>query len=308
MQSSQKFGFRNIISGQKNYIIAILPAIIVALIFQYFPIYGVVAAFQEFDIIKGYFHSPFVGFSKFKELFGATEFWTAFIYTLKISVLRYVLSIIIPVTFALLLFEISNKFLKKLVQNISYLPYFLSWVIVGGLIYRFLDIDGPLNHILKSLLNVDPIQFVANSAYFIPMVILSDLWKNTGYAAILYIAALSSIDPQLYEAAKIDGAGRLKVTRHITLPGITPTIIMVSILSIASIVTMGIDQVYNLQNSLIRSDTHVLDTYIMYIGLERANYSFGVASGLFQAVLSTALLLGTNFLSQKASGVGLYKS
>ena len=269
--------------------------------------YGIIAAFQDFSIIKGYLRSPWVGLRNFTDMFNNAAFKGIFLYTMQLSFTKYILGIIIPVTFALLLNELINKPFKRIVQTLSYLPHFFSWVIVAGMTYRFLDTDGPLNSLLSNWFNVQPIQFLGRSKYFFSIVVVSANWKETGFGAIIYLAALTAIDPTLYEAASIDGAGKMRKIFHITLPGILPTIIMLAILQAGSLAGAGFDQVFNLQNPVIRSDTHVLETFIYLQGVEKANYSFGIAAGLFQGLLASAFLLLTNFLSQRVLGSGIFK-
>lgn len=303
-----KGSFLTKLKKQKSLLLAVLPSVVIVLIFNYLPIYGIIAAFQDFDIIDGYFRSPFVGIKHFQLLVNTPEFWGVLGYTLKITVLRIIVGLVVPVTFALLLNELRNQIFKRVIQTISYLPHFLSWVIVAGMIYKFLDSEGPLNNLMKFLFNRESIQYLADPKYFIPIIIVSGLWKEVGYNAIVYIAALAAIDPQLYEAGKIDGAGRWKLTWHVTLPGIVPTMVMLFILSIGGLMAVGFDQVWNMQNSLIQNDTHVLDTYIYTQGIRMANYSFGIAAGLFQGIISLILLITTNHVSQKVSDIGIYKA
>jgi putative aldouronate transport system permease protein len=248
-----------------------------------------------------------VGLKNFTDVFTNATFGHIFLYTMELSVTKYIFGIIIPVAFALLVNELMNKTFKRTVQTFSYLPHFFSWVIVAGIAYRFLDTNGPLNALLGSVFKMQPIQFFGQAKYFFSIVVVSANWKETGFGAIIYLAALSSIDPSLYESASIDGAGKLKKIFHITIPGILPTIITLAILNAGSLAGAGFDQVFNLQNSLIRSDTNVLDTYIYQMGVEKANYSFGIAAGIFQGLLATAFLLVTNFLSQRVLKQGIFK-
>jgi len=269
--------------------------------------YGILAAFQDFKLNKGYFGSTWVGLKNFSDLFQHRDFTRVFLYTMQISFTKYALGLIVPVTFALLLNELTNKAFKRTVQTMSYLPHFFSWVIVSGFVYRFLDSDGALNGLLASALGIRPIQFFAQADYFIPIVIISELWKETGFAAIIYLAALSAIDPTLYEAANIDGAGKMRRIIHITLPGIMPTLITLAILNAGGLAGAGFDQIYNLQNKLIRSATNVVETFIYQEALTKLKFSLGTAAGLFQGLLATCFLLGTNFLSQKVLGRGIFK-
>lgn len=301
------------IKKQRSLLFALTPALLFVLVFQYFPIYGIIAAFQNFDIIDGYRGSEFVGLRHFRTLFFNTlnvrpGFWEVFFRTLNITAIRLFVETISAIAFALMLNELRVKRFKKIVQSVSYLPHFLSWAIIAGLVYRFLDFEGPLNKLLAAAFHMEPVQFMARPEYFIPIFIITSIWKEIGFSSIIYLAALSAIDPQLYEAGTIDGAGRWKLTWNITLPGIVPTIVTLFILRIGSLVNVGFDSVWSLQNDLIRSETHVLDTYIYNIGLQQANYSFGIATGLFQGLLAMVLVFGTNYISQKVSEIGIYKA
>ncbi|MCL2866306.1 MAG: ABC transporter permease subunit [Clostridia bacterium] len=307
-EKSHRGSFRRKLAKQRSLCIAILPALVIVIIFSYFPMYGIIAAFQNFKITKGYAGSEWVGLKNFTDIFRNRDFVRVFGYTMQISVTRYILGLAIPVAFALMLNELMNKPFKRIVQTMSYLPHFFSWVIVAGFVYRFLDPDGALNGLLKSLFNVKrPVQFFGNAGYFYPILIISEIWKSTGFSAIIYLAALSGIDPTLYEAAGIDGASKMRKIIHITLPGIMPTFITIVILNAGSLATGGFDSVFNLQNRLIRSDTNVLETYIYQMGLANMKYSFGVAAGLFQGLLASFFLLSTNFLSQRVLGKGIFK-
>lgn len=298
---------------QKSLLLALVPACAAVLVFQYFPIYGIIAAFQDFDIIDGYLGSPFVGLKHFKMIFMNTlnlkpGFWEVFFKTLNITIFRLFAETIAAISFALMLNELRAIRFKRIVQTVSYLPHFFSWVIISGIVYRFLDFEGPLNALLKLFFNIEPIHFMARSEYFVAIFIACSIWKELGFSSIVYLAALSSIDPQLYEAGTVDGAGRWKLMWNITIPAIVPTIVTLFILNVGGLVNVGFDAIYSLQNDLIRSDTHVLDTYIYNIGLQQGNYSFGIAAGLFQGLISMVLVFGTNYFSQKISDIGIYKA
>lgn len=291
---------------QWRLLLLLTPGILCYLVFSYLPMFGIVVAFQDYNIFKGFTKSPFVGLKWFQEMIRNVNFIKVILYTIKMSLTKLVLGFPAPIILALLINEICIKRFKKLVQTLSYLPHFLSWVIVSIIIYRVLDAnDGIVNNII-SLLGLDPIEFMGNAENFIPIVAFSEIWKEVGFGSIFYLAALTSIDPTLYEVAEIDGARKFKQLLHVTLPNIAPTIIMLFILSIAGLVSANFDQVYNLQNPLIQIDTEVINTYIYRKAILDGFYSFSTAFGLAQGVISFILIYFTNQLSKKISDVSIY--
>jgi putative aldouronate transport system permease protein len=277
-------------------------------IFAYLPLYGILYAFKEFDFAYGFAKSPWVGLAQFKEFFFGSDFLTLIKNTLTISILKLVIGFPAPIIFALLLNEIKNRSSKRIFQSISYLPYFISWVVVAGLVKSFLLMDGTVNSVLISLHIIDePYQFLGKEGFFYPLIILSDLWKNVGWNSILYLAAIANIDPQLYEAATIDGATKMQQIRHITLPGIETTITVLLLFSLAAIFGGNFEQImlFSQNNVAYQQLADTLDIYVYRMGLRAGRYSFAIAAGLFTSVVSFTLMMVTNKLSKIIRGYGI---
>lgn len=292
---------------QKFLLLFILPVLFGMAAFEYMPMYGIVTAFQDFNIVTGYFNSPWVGLKHFKAIFQTPDFTKVVGFTLNISIIRLVIIHPIPIIFALLLNEIRINSYKRFVQSLSYLPHFISWVVTAGLIYNLLSIDGTLYVILKALhIGGENPMYLTKVSSFLPMYFGGTIWKETGFGAIIYLAALTGVDPNLYEAAEIDGATRWQLAWKITVPLILPTIAMTYILAVGGLLGANFDAVYNLQNAATRSDTEVIGTYIYQQGLRRGNYSFSTAFGLFNSVITIFLVTTTNRLSKKVAKVSLW--
>jgi putative aldouronate transport system permease protein len=278
-----------------EFYLMLLPVVLFYVIFKYIPMYGVLIAFKDYNFMLGVLKSPWVGWEVFREIFRDSSFWNALYNTLWLNFLQLVINFPLPIIFALFLNEIKAKCFKKVVQSISYLPHFISWVIVYGLILTFTNTDNGLISVVFRSLGLQPINFLTNKVWWYVIYIGSGVWKSVGWATILYISALGTIDSGLYEAASIDGAGRFKSMWHITLPGIRSTIAIVLIMNIGKMMTIGFDQPYLLGNSMVSDISNVLSTYTYDIGLIRAQYSLATAIGLFQAVVNLALLLTADF-------------
>ena len=266
-------------------------------------------AFEKFQPIKGFLGSKFVGLDNFEKLFAMPDFFTALRNTLIISFFKIVGNLVVAVVFALLLNEVSHGWFKRMAQTITYLPYFLSWVILAGIFIEFLSpgsaASGPgvLNNILLSLHVIDePIYFLGNNATFRSTIVITDIWKSFGYNAIIYLAALTSIDPSLYEAAQVDGAGRWQQTIHITLPGIAPFIALMTILSIGGILNAGFDQIFNMYNPAVYETGDIIDTLTYRLGLENQQYSLSATVGLFRSAVSCILVLSAYKLAERFAG------
>lgn len=281
-------------SKEWQYHLLLIPGIIVIFIFNYIPLYGLVIAFQKFNPAMG-FSSPWVGLDNFKFLFSQPNFVRTIWNTLYIAVFKLAGGIVVSVTFALMLNELKQMGLKRGIQTIVYLPNFLSWVVLAGMMIDILSTDGLLNQFL-GLLGIGPVSFLGNPSVFPWTMIISDIWKTFGYGAIIYLAALSNIDPGLYEAAAIDGANRWKQIIHITLPSLLPTIILMSVLSIGNLLNAGFDQIYNLYSPAVYQTGDIIDTFMYRLGMENAQYSFGTAIGLFKSVIS-CILVGFSYIA-----------
>lgn len=285
----------------------IVPAVVWYLIFCYVPMYGITLAFKDYQFNKGILFSPWVGLRYVKQFIYHYDFMRILKNTLIISGLKMLFVFPAPIILALSINEVRNKHYKKLIQTASYLPYFVSWVVVMSLMEKFLSPNfGPVNELLNRMFGIDPIYFLGEKAYFYPIVVLSDIWKTIGWGSIIYLAALSGIDPNLYEAAIVDGANRWQRMMKITLPALVPTIGILFLLNIGNFVRLGFDQMYLLQKPSIMTISEVLDTYIVKTGIKQGNFSYATAAQLFQSTFSLVLVIGTNKLSKKITGISLW--
>lgn len=296
----------------KNYwkhrrlMILFLPGLAYFLIFHYFPIYGVTIAFKDFQVLKGINGSPWIGFQHFEDLFALNGFWQVFRNTLIISFYKLVFGFPAPIIFALLLNELRSMFFKRFIQTVSYLPHFVSWVILSGIFIQFLSPSmGPINIALKAI-GLEPIYFLADSSWFRSVLVSTDVWKDLGWGAIIYLAALSGINPDLYEASTVDGANRWDQMWHITLPGIVPVVVIMFIFAVGKLLSDDFDQVFNLYNPAVYDVGDVLSTYTYRSGLESMQFSFATAIGLFKNVISFALIIIVNQISKKFSEYSLW--
>jgi putative aldouronate transport system permease protein len=289
-----------------QYYLILLPPLLFYLIFKYLPMYGLLISFQDYNFMLGVFHSPWVGLDVFKEVFRDSTFWNAFLNTIWLNLLLLLIGFPIPIIFTLFLNEIAGKGFKRTIQSISYLPHFISWVIIYGIILAFVSPQtGLINLLLKSL-GMQEINFLFHKGWWVFIYVFSFIWKEMGWSAIIYLAALTAVDPQLYEAAVIDGAGRFKCMWHITLPGIKSTIIIMLLLNIGKMMTISFDQPFNLENVMVKDVSTVLSTYIYDMGLIRARFSFTAAVGLFQSVINFGLLLGADRIAKLLGEEGLF--
>lgn len=257
-------------------------------------------AFQNYKPKDGFLHSKFVGLDKFRFLFHDATFIKVLRNTLGMGVLNLVTTFIMAILFAILLNEVKSKAAKKSIQTISYLPHFLSWIIVTGILHDALSGTGIINEILVALKIVDtPVNFFAKPGYFWPIVAFANVWKETGWNAIIYLAAITSIDPCLYEAASIDGAGRWAKIKYITLPGIKPTIMILLLMNVGNILNVGFEVQYLLGNGLIKSVSDTIDIYVLTWGISQNDYSLGTAAGIFKSAVSIILILIANGAAKK---------
>ena len=284
----------------------LLPAIILALIFCYAPMGGLVMAFQNYKPWLGISGSEFVGLDNFKQIFEFKESYQAIINTFIIAVSKMVLGLIFPIIVALLLNEVHNMGLKKGIQTLVYLPHFLSWVTVAGMLRDILGMDGIVNMFLQKVFGMDPIFFLGNAGMFRQIVVISDLWKGFGFGMIVYLAAISNIDQSLYEAAQIDGAGRWKQTLYVTIPCILPMVIVMATLSLGNVLNAGFDQIFNLYSPLTYSTGDIIDTYVYRQSLINGQYSFGTAVGLFKSAVSLSLTAVAYKLAYKFAGYRIF--
>ncbi|RED55500.1 ABC transporter permease [Cohnella lupini] len=281
----------------------VLPALLFIFLFSYVPMYGVLTAFQDYSLFKGFLGSPWVGFKHFEMFFNAPVFWDIMRNTLVISLLKLIVGFPAPILLALMLNEIGNRTFKRTIQTISYLPHFLSWVIVSGFVLSLLSTDnGSLNILLQKLnLIEEPINFLSMPEYFWGILVTTGVWKEIGFASIVYLAAIAGVDPHLYEAASMDGASRFRQMFTITLPSILPVVIVFSILAIGNLLNAGFEDILLLgSNPILRDVSDVLDTYVYRIGIENSRYSYATAAGIFKAVISVGLLAGANYVARRS--------
>ncbi|MCI1136140.1 ABC transporter permease subunit [Enterococcus gallinarum] len=278
----------------------IAPGMIFLLIFSYAPMFGLIMAFQDFVPARGFLGSDFVGLDNFIYIFNLPDIWQVTYNTVFIAVGKIVLNTIIPIIFAILLNEIRVKWMKKTMQTIVYLPHFLSWVILASVILNLFNLDGTVNQVLQSL-GLNRINFLGSNAVFPHLLIWTDVWKGFGYNSIIFLAAITSIDPGLYEAATMDGASWLQRVKHVTIPGMMSFIILMTILALPGILSAGFDQVYNLYSPPVYASGDVLDTYIYRIGLIGRDYSLGAAVGLVRSIIGLILIYVSNKTAEKAT-------
>ena len=289
------------------YYLLFLPCFVLLLLFSYFLMLGIIISVKDYWPKYGMFDSPWAEplFFHFTELFKDKYFWTVFKNTLVISLLRLVFGFPAPVILALLLNELKFARFKKVAQTILYIPHFLSWVVLSGMLKRMLLTDGIINEFL-GLFGIQPIRFLTDSGPFLAMLVITDTWKGMGFGTIVYLAAMSGIDTSLYEAAELDGANRLKKMVYITLPGIAPAVSVQLILSLSGILNGGFDQIFNLYSTPVYDVADIIDTYLYRVGLKSGKVEMGTALGLFKSVISMAFIIVTNKIANKLGGNGVW--
>lgn len=287
-------------------LLLLLPGIVFYLLFRYKPMYGILIAFKDYRFRLGIMGSPWVGLDVFKELLGSKDFWLVFRNTVIISSYKLVFGFPAPIILALLLNEVRVLKFKRIVQTVSYLPYFVSWVVLSGIFFQVLSpSSGPVNYVLKALTG-RTLYFLGDPALFRGTIVGLSMWKGVGWGAVIYLAALAGVNPELYEAAYIDGAGRWQRVVHITLPSILPVITILFILNVGSIVEDDFDQIFNLYRPVVYAVGDVLSTYTYRKGLNEMRYSLATAVGLFQNVLAFLLVAIANLLSKRVGEYGIW--
>ena len=274
-----------------------LPVIAYFLLFHYLPMGGQVISFKNYVMSDGIIGSEWVGLDNFRRLFNSEDFPRALVNTLTLSTLRLLFGFFMPVIIALLLNELRCNWYKKGIQTFLYMPYFLSWVILGGIFLMIFSGSGPMNQLLMIVLD-KPIPFLTDKVWFIIVLITTGIWQSMGWGSIIYLASLAGISPDLYEAATIDGAGRFKQTWHITLPSLLPTMITLFILSLAGILTGGFDQIYNLYNPMVYDVSDIIDTYVLRRMLQ-LDLSLAASAGMFKSLVGLILVVGANAIAKK---------
>lgn len=283
----------------------LLPGIIWVLLFCYGPMFGLVIAFQDYKPFWGVLKSEFNHFENFMYLFSSDQFWSAIKNTVIISFYKILIGFPMPILFALMMNELRSRALKRTVQTVLYLPHFLSWVIMYGLLYSFLGESGILNRLITSL-GGKTIYFLSDTSVFRSVIVLSDIWKELGWSAIIYLAALAGVPPEMYEAATMDGANRLQATIKISLPYIFPTISIMLLLRVGGIMNAGFEQILSLYNASVFSVADIIDTYVYRIGLLQTKFGISAAAGMFKSVIAFALVVITNYFMKKADQEGIF--
>lgn len=311
----KKRSFWHVFWDQRYLMLLVLPVVLWMLIFNYLPMFGLVIAFKEYNPflgpIQGFLKSPWVGVANFKEAFTDKYFLYSLVNTIYYSLLNLFVGFPVPIIFAILLNELTNLKFKKFIQTVSYLPHFISWVFVIGFIYIILSVDNGIVNglLLKSHVVTKAVPFLATPKYVPPLVVLSQVWKSFGWNSIIYIAAITNIDPTMYEAATVDGAKRFAKIWYITLPSIKPTIVILLIFSIGGLISPNFglfEQMYLLSNSMIQDATEIVDTYTYKMGIILSRYSYATAVGLFRSVVAVILLSGANLASKRLTGESLF--
>jgi len=287
----------------KHIYLMLLPVVLYYLVFHYGPMYGAVIAFQDFNPVKGVFGSKWVGLQNFQDFFSSVFFGRLMFNTVAISVLEIVFGFPAPIILALLINELRGNPFRRLVQTVTYLPHFISVVVIVGMLFDFFARDGVANQLLSLS---DPIAFMQSPEWFRQLFVGSGIWQQVGWGSIVYLAAIATIDSALYEAAKVDGANRFRQIWHITIPGILPTIVILLILRLGSVMSVGYEKIILMYNPLTYETADVISTYVFRRGVLQADFSFSAAVGLFNSVINFALLIGANRLSRRLTGSGLW--
>ena len=284
-----------------------LPGIAFLIMFSYLPMYGVIIAFKKYRLADGIWGSPWIGMANFERLTYSFEFKRAFRNTLIISWLKMILGLPVPIIFALMLNEIRIPIYKRICQTISYIPHFISWVVVAGIFIDFLSPSTGMVNTALQLFGVEPIYFMASETWIRPVVIFTDIWKDFGWGTIVYLAAITGVDSQLYEAASIDGAGRWRQTLHVTLPAIRNTFIVVLIMRLGNTMTgANFEQIFMMNSSPVLEQIDIIDTYIYRASFNSLDFSFTTAAGLFSSIIGCTLLVTSNYVVKKLGGRGMY--
>lgn len=303
--STKKGGFLRTLKKYKYFYIMLIPPILYYLIFCYLPMYGVVIAFENYSVVKGIFASKWVGVKYFAEYLGDVYFWKLVRNTLLLNIYNLIFGFPAPIILALLMNELRGRAFKRVTQTVSYLPHFISTVVVCGMIISFLSNDGPINNLLARL-GLSRISFLMESGYFRTIFVSTNIWQSVGWGSIIYLAAITNVDTQLYEAATIDGAGRFTQIIHVTLPAIMPVVITMLILNIGSLMNVAYEKILLLYTGPTYDVADVIQTYVYRRGIQSADFSYATAVGLFQSVIGMIFLYGANMISRKVTDESLW--
>lgn len=305
-QKNKTKRFMSIMNRDKYlYLLLVIP-ILYFIVFHYLPMYGVTIAFKDYNLFKGIFDSEWIGFNCFKEIFASKEFYKVLRNTLGLNLLDFIFGFPAPIILAMILNEIRCKWFKKISQTVLYLPHFLSWVIIGGIIYQVFSNDGGVVNEIIQAMGLPPVHFLSDSRNWIIVYVFSGIWQGAGWGTILYLAAITGINSELYEAAEVDGATRIQRMWHITLPGIKPTIVILLILSVGNMVNIGFDRPFVLSNSVVIDVGDVISTYAYRVGLGAGRFNIATAVGLFQSVVGIVFLFATNSFAKLFDEQGIW--
>ncbi|WP_422661342.1 ABC transporter permease [Paenibacillus sp. EC2-1] len=288
-----------------HYHLMLFPGILLLLIFSIYPMFGIVIAFQDFSPAKGFWGSEWVGLENFKYMLEIPDSKQVFLNTIFIAVMKIIAGLVASLTFALLLNELRVRFFKRAIQTIVYLPHFISWVLIGGIVGQMLSLDGIINQGLEYI-GVEPIFFLGSNDWFPFVIVGTDVWKEFGFSAIVFLAALTGINPVMYEAAEIDGATRWQKLRFVTLPAISATIILIATLSLQNVLNAGFEQVFNLYNTLVYESGDIIDTYVYRMGLIESQYELATAVGTLKSIVSLILIYISYQLAAKFANYRIF--
>jgi putative aldouronate transport system permease protein len=284
----------------------LLVPVILLVIYAYLPMFGIVISFMNYKPLSGFFRSTWVGFKNYTTLFSLPEFNIIIRNTIVISLAKIITGIVVPVVFALLLNEMSSLRLKRTIQTVIYMPHFISWVILSKIFLQLLSPNGIVNRFLSLLGSTESIVFLAEKNLFPVILVITNIWKEFGYGTIIYLAALTGIDPTLYEAAAIDGAGRWRQTLHVTLPGLVPMVVLMTVLSLSRLMNAGFDQVFNMYNPLVYVTGDIIDTFVYRIGLGGLQFSLSTAAGVFKSIISCIMIIISYRIAYKTTGYKVF--
>lgn len=288
-----------------HYHIMLFPGMIILLLFSVYPMFGIIMAFQDFNPVHGFWHSEWIGLENFRYMIEIPDIYIVLRNTIVIAAGKIIANLSISLAFALLLNELRHQYVKRTVQTIVYLPHFISWVLLGGILSQLLSLDGIFNQIV-GLFGIEPILFLGSNTLFPMILISSDVWKEFGFSAIIFLAALTAINPSLYESADIDGASRLQKLWFVTLPGIATTVVLITTLSLQNVLNAGFEQVLNLYNPLVYKSGDIIDTYVYRIGLLESQYELATAVGLFKSLISFVLIVLSYKLAAKYANYRIF--
>lgn len=284
----------------------LLPGLLYFIVYKYIPMGGIVLAFQDFNPFQGFLNSPWVGLKHFRTIFEDAEVLRVLWNTIVLSFLQILFNFPLPIILALMLNEVRNQAYKRIIQSIVYLPHFLSWVVVIGIVTIFLRSEGLINVLLGMAFGLEPIPFLTDPALFKPLIVLEVIWKETGWGTIIFLAAMAGVNPQLYEAAIVDGASRWRQIWHITLPAIRNVIVILLILRLGNVLDSGFEQIFLMLNPFNMETGNVLDTFVYFKGIQQADFSFATAVGLFKGVVGLILIVIANQMAKRFGEEGLY--